>query len=97
MTTAMQVKEALEQIASLAITPDTGYSVAQAMRRIAEEALTARSPEAEQADPVRDALDWLINCIECEVNVKGTTSFFQLRLAKAKAALASTLTRPDRK
>ena len=33
-------REALEQIASLAITPDTGASIAMAMRRIAEAALT---------------------------------------------------------
>lgn len=35
-----------------------------------------------------EALDWLINCVECEVNVPRTTTVFQLRLAQAKEALA---------
>lgn len=38
------VREALEEIAAFNITPDTGYSVAQAMRRTAEAVLAAAPP-----------------------------------------------------
>jgi hypothetical protein len=46
-------------------------------------------PAATPTEPLRDALDWLVNCVECEVNLPGTTTVFQLRLAKAKEALAA--------
>ncbi len=39
------VREALEDIASFNITPDTGYSVAQAMRRTAQLALDTAAPK----------------------------------------------------
>jgi hypothetical protein len=44
---------------------------------------------ATPTEPLRDALGWLVNCVECEVNLPGTTTVFQLRLAKAKEALAA--------
>lgn len=46
-------------------------------------------------DASREALDWLVNCVECEVNVPRTTTVFQLRLAKAKEALALPSTNGD--
>jgi hypothetical protein len=46
-------------------------------------------PAATPTEPLRDALGWLVNCVECEVNLPGTTTVFQLRLAKAKEALAA--------
>lgn len=59
--------------------------------RRARKALAVHSVDVAQLQsaPVREALDWLINCVECEVNVPGTTTVFQLRLAKAKEALAA--------
>lgn len=43
----------------------------------------------ETAPSLSEALDWLINCVECEVNLPRMTTVFQLRLAKAKEALAA--------
>lgn len=49
----------------------------------------AAQPAAPVGEPMREALDWLVNCVECEVNLPGTTTVFQLRLAKAKEVLAA--------
>jgi hypothetical protein len=59
--------------------------------RCVDAVLPLRSPDeaATPTEPLRDALDWLVNCVECEVNLPGTTTVFQLRLAKAKEALAA--------
>ena len=51
--------------------------------------MRSECPTADTRDNMREALDWLVNCIECEVKISGTTTVFQLRLAKAKEALAS--------
>jgi hypothetical protein len=49
---------------------------------------TRFAPPKPAPDALWEALDWLINCVECEVNIPRTTTVFQLRLAKAKEALA---------
>jgi hypothetical protein len=58
-------------------------------RELAETALNAfPADRVPQSPNVSEALDWLINCVECEVNIPRTTTVFQLRLAQAKEALA---------
>jgi hypothetical protein len=74
-------------------------STDQQSRELAETALNAfPADRVPQSPNVSEALAWLINCVECEVNIPRTTTVFQLRLAQAKEALAlSSQLRPQGK
>jgi hypothetical protein len=88
-----QIGECVEATASDAVAGEAGFSLiaSDIAEQRAQVAAALRSPNeaATPTEPLRDALGWLVNCVECEVNLPGTTTVFQLRLAKAKEALAA--------